>query len=88
MIILSNYIHFIQDASEEITPLFPIIFITLSIFTFLKKIFIISHQRNLGKKYEVKKQSTQVKMGKYLPHLTLISGKWAQVNRKVKRHQQ
>lgn len=48
MIILSNYIHFIQDASEEITLLFPIIFITLSIFTFLTQFFFTM----LGKRKE------------------------------------
>ena len=48
MIILNNYIHFIQDASEEIAFLFPIIFITLSLFTLLTQFFFTT----LGKRKE------------------------------------
>ncbi|WP_323109722.1 hypothetical protein [Pectobacterium carotovorum] len=48
MIALKNYIAFIQDASEEMVFLFPIIFIVLSIITFLTQFTFT----RLGKKKE------------------------------------
>ncbi|HCR3332121.1 TPA: hypothetical protein ON523_001845 [Morganella morganii] len=48
MIVLKNYISFVQDASQELAFLFPIIFIVLSIITFLTQFTFTKH----GKKRE------------------------------------